>query len=1425
MKLLYLSGTVAELDAITTQQLARIAPQSTVTTVATAAEALVEIRKLGGFHALLTSPSLAQNETLALIASLRTDRVPIAIVPVVGEAQQDFLTSAVGAGADDVLVLRGDALVHASDTLTRIRQSPHLFPADDRRLRVLYAGRDPVVWDLLEQMPFVRAEQATCAVDGGCAVRMPGSAEGGLRCDVVVVDEKPDEAHPLQVVKSIKSQASDLPVVVLSPPGAGDISTAAFDLGADDAVLKSSAYRRRLVATLRRVHQRLELSAQHATLRDREARLRQIVETMPEGLTVIAGDGTVLAMNAAGLALVGAARPREIVGRDFCMLVVSEQRGDVRRALEAITAGEPGTIEFDLEGLDQTRRRLDLRGVRLERDARGGRGVIATLRIPGAATADLDDLASANAREQALQTALAEAETRVNELRATIGETEKRSAATDEAIGGERARWEAERTALESRVREAEATAGADGELQAALKAARAELSHGSKQHESDRAVWDAARAEFGARLQAAESAGRAGTELEAALVAARAELAVLHKARAVDQAEWEKHQHALELHVTRERARERGDWEAERRDAEARLLEQQARDRAEWESRVRAEWEQERQALEARASEARDREHAERDDVRRTLESRLNEMRVALTTTRQELDARREDTRTVDAARADLEAALESVRGELKQLADRHATERAEWDETRRQLEARIAVEPEKAREAWEAERRTLETRLTDDHARARAEWDEAREYLETRCAELIAAAAARPNLQPALDEARNAVAAKAAELATAHDERADIEASLEAAQGLLRHTTGEHKADRARWEAARQEFEGRLHNAREASNGRQELETALDAARAELRQLAEVRESERAVWEAARAERDRMDAAHAAERAAWDGKRRELESRLADLEADAGTRERLTAALDAAQADLREAAHAHAADRAAWNRTREDLERERREADDARIAERHRADAAERANDERMRAAEAIEQERHQLDLDRVRLVETVDSLRAAHAEITGARTAAIAERDKLAGELDGLRRKFDQEHTRRALLEAAVREARREAEGRLAVVEAEFVSARNALQGELGDTSARLERLTEETRAVRQRLEDALAGAAAIQDRLLGSGLFGHALMTPDGLLVQCNDTFARIFGYGHARDAMARTSGRPFPGLAGRAWLDARLASEGRVDQVESNLERIDGRSIRVVESAVLVTDQTGQDLVDRVLVDRTGSMAQDARLQHANRLEEVGTLVAAMAPDIESLIASVGASGSALAETLPPSDARREHTGRILAQASQAGDLLRQLAAFSVKQVRPTDPVDLGDAVRRSERILRQLMGPHVVLKTKLGRADAVAIGQDDLDQLLSALVVAGRDLLPIGGTLTIETARAEVDEAEADPRAGLRPGAHLRLSVTASGYGVQPAQRTAALDAITSRMGGHLRANGEPGRTAEFRVYLPRFRG
>jgi PAS domain S-box-containing protein len=1453
MKLLYLTGTEAELDSVTTEQLSRIAPQLSVTTVASAAEALVEIRRMGGFHALLTSPTLARNETLALITSLRTDRVPIAIVPVVGETHQDFLASAIGAGADDVLVLRGDTLVQPTETLTRIRQSPHLFPSDDRRLRVLYAGSDAVVWDLLEQLPFVRAEHAVCTVDGTCTVRSPGAADGSLRCDVVVIDEKPGEAHPLQVTKSVKAQASDLPVIVLSPTGPNDFSTAAFDLGADDAVQKTSAYRRRLVATLRRVHLRLELTAQHTALRDREARLRQIVETMPEGLTVISGDGTVLAMNAAGLTLLGATRPREIVGRSFHQLVVPDARSDVRQVLELITAGESAVTVFDLEGIDGGVRRLELRGVRLERDARGGRGVIAILRSAGAGVgAGLSgpEAAAALEREQALESALSQAEARLRELDKELREADQHRFQLDATLAAERSRWDQERTALEVQSQEAVRAAAAQADVEGALDAARADLDRVRQELADERGRWEATVAALPRLQEQIDAISRAKADLEAALARAAEE-------HARERAEWD----ATRGHAAEEHARERAEWES----ARAHTAEELARERAEWDAalaraadehaRERAEWETarahtaeehareraERDAALARAADEHARERAEWETARRALEDRLSELRVALDSSRQDAESHRHETQSNDAARAGLQTALDAAQ---RELAEAHGT-----------------------------------------HQRARAEWEEARRYLEGRCADLVAASAGRTDVQSALDRATAEAEQRAAEAAAARDERAELQSTLEAAQGLLRQTAAEHKDERARWEAERRDLEARAHRLAETAQSHEALAATLDAVRGELRQAVEALEveraraaeageawtreraewveqqsgwaRERAAWdderartgaerarldeqrgtergqlERLRSEMAQLDAAHTAERLAWDQKRRELEAKLSDIEAVAGMRLQLDATLEAVRAELRDAQGRHAGERAAWERAKQDFVREREAAGAALLAEQHRADAAGRVADELRSRIAALERERAQAEEARASLEQSVNELRAAQAEIAQARAAALRDNadarhavDQVRAELDQVQRKLDQEHTRRALLEGAVREARKDAEARLAAVEAEFASVRQTLERDLADSTARIEELTADAEATRTRLERDLAAQAEGYDRLLGSALIGYAVTTPDGLLVRCNDTFARLFGYLNARDAQTRTAGRPFPGLAGRAWLDARVAAEGRLDQFDSTLERIDGRTVRVIESAVVVTDPSGQQVVERMFVDRTGTFAQDERLRQADRLEEIGTLVAAMAPDIDSLLTSVAASGSALADAMPASDARREHTARIVSHASQAGDLVRQLAAFSLKHVRPAEPLDLAEAVHRAERLLRPLLGPHVGLKLRLNRTDAVSVSQDDLDQLLSALVVAGRDLLPIGGTLTIETARVEVDDSEADPASGLKPGAHLRLAVVASGYGVQPAHRTASLDAVASRCGGQLRVAADAGRSASLRVYFPRWPG
>ncbi len=132
---------------------------------------------------------------------------------------------------------------------------------------MLYAGRDTLVWNLLDQVPFVKAERIVIGPEALPPEDPTRIRTGPLRCDAVVIDEQPGDAHPLQVLKSVKAQASDLPVVVLTSTGdRRRFPTAALELGADDTVVKSGIFRRRLIATLRRIHQRLD--HEHAAGRD-----------------------------------------------------------------------------------------------------------------------------------------------------------------------------------------------------------------------------------------------------------------------------------------------------------------------------------------------------------------------------------------------------------------------------------------------------------------------------------------------------------------------------------------------------------------------------------------------------------------------------------------------------------------------------------------------------------------------------------------------------------------------------------------------------------------------------------------------------------------------------------------------------------------------------------------------------------------------------------------------------------------------------------------------------------------------------------------------------------------------------------------------------------------------------------------------------
>ncbi len=513
---------------------------------------------------------------------------------------------------------------------------------------------------------------------------------------------------------------------------------------------------------------------------------------------------------------------------------------------------------------------------------------------------------------------------------------------------------------------------------------------------------------------------------------------------------------------------------------------------------------------------------------------------------------------------------------------------------------------------------------------------------------------------------------------------------------------------------------------------------------------------------------------------------------------------------------------AHAESStrDRASWDAVRRTLEHQLESAQDQIEKDREAWQSARAEFEAHLATAGAAENERQQLE-------QTLRALEAQHAEHLAALVVDRATRQREQAELEALRRAVDEERAERIKLDDELVTVRAEADGHVMALEIEYTAGRRALEARIDDTESRIARVTSEAQAAERQRDSYALAAFAGRDRLARSHLFGYALTSLDGRLLRCNETFAQLFGYRDMRDALSRTAGVAFPALAGRDVLDAQLALERQIPHFESCLERVDGTPLNVVESAAIVAtpaDLDGaedEDVIERVVVDMSGSLALEGRLRQAQRLEEVGTLATAMAPDITALLTSIDEIGAQVAGDLREGDPLHVRAAKIRARAARAADLMRQLLAFSRRQVQAPAPVDLNDAVNRAEPVLARLSGAHVDFDIRLGKADGVAAGEDDLEQLLTTLVVSGRDLLPVGGSLVLETKRLDFDPGARD--AHTRMGLGVVLSVTASGYGVQPVQQALGVELIARRCGGDFRVSGEPGRRAILEVYFSRF--
>jgi PAS domain S-box-containing protein len=235
------------------------------------------------------------------------------------------------------------------------------------------------------------------------------------------------------------------------------------------------------------------------------------------------------------------------------------------------------------------------------------------------------------------------------------------------------------------------------------------------------------------------------------------------------------------------------------------------------------------------------------------------------------------------------------------------------------------------------------------------------------------------------------------------------------------------------------------------------------------------------------------------------------------------------------------------------------------------------------------------------------------------------------------------------------------------------------------------------------------------------------------------------------------------------------------------------------------------------------------------------LIEADKMEAIGLLAAGVAHDFNNLLSvMLGYSEQILASAGEDAQLRKDAEA-IRDAARRAADLTGQLLAFSRRQPRNPELLDISSVVRGMTGLLQGLLTSKVQFTTMFDPGvDPVRADRSQIEHVLVNLVTNARDAMPHGGRVTVQTKTAELSDG-AMPIAGMPFGRYVLLSVSDTGQGMDKATVArifepffttkergrgtglglACVYGVVKQSDGYITVDSEPDHGTSFTIYLP----
>jgi len=277
---------------------------------------------------------------------------------------------------------------------------------------------------------------------------------------------------------------------------------------------------------------------------------------------------------------------------------------------------------------------------------------------------------------------------------------------------------------------------------------------------------------------------------------------------------------------------------------------------------------------------------------------------------------------------------------------------------------------------------------------------------------------------------------------------------------------------------------------------------------------------------------------------------------------------------------------------------------------------------------------------------------------------------------------------------------------------------------------------------------------------------------------------------------------------------------------------------------DGR--RRVDAAMAARDALAYSN-EQLKTEAANREAAETQVRQLQKMEAVGQLTGGIAHDFNNMLAVVlGSLDMAKRRLLSDPPRAATYIENAVEGAQRATQLTGRLLAFSRQQALAPLAMDVNKLVGGVSEMLRRTIGEDLRVETVLaGGLWRSFVDPGQVENAILNLCVNGRDAMPDGGRLTIETSNAHLDDAYASAHAEVIPGQYVMVSVTDTGVGMLQDVADRAFDpfyttkgvgkgtglglsqvhGFVKQSGGHVKIYSEPGVGTTVKVYLPRHTG